>query len=235
MPDASPVKWHLAHTTWFFETFVLAPHARGFAVFHPSFAYLFNSYYNAVGDRLAPAPARADHPAHARRGLSLSRGHRSARWKAYLESAGETLPASVAAVIELGLNHEQQHQELILTDIKHALAQNPLRPAYREGVAKPSHAKVRPMSWSFVDGGIKWLGHDGPGFAFDNEIPRHRVFCEPFQLASRLVTNEEFLAFMDDGGYQRPELWLSDGWNAVNSARVGSPALLGESRRRMVV
>ena len=141
----------------------------------------------------------------------------------YFESAGETLPAAVAAVIELGLNHEQQHQELILTDIKHALAQNPLRPAYREGVATPSHAKVRPMNWSFVDGGIKWVGHDGPGFAFDNEIPRHRVFCAPFQLAGRLVTNEEFLAFMDDGGYKRPELWLSDGWNAVSAQKWEAP------------
>ena len=141
----------------------------------------------------------------------------------YLESAGETLPESVAAVIELGLNHEQQHQELILTDIKHALAQNPLRPAYRDGVDRPSNTKVRPMSWSFVEGGIKWLGHDGPGFAFDNEIPRHRVFCETFQLGSRLATSGEFLAFMADGGYDRPELWLSDGWNAVKTQAWRAP------------
>ncbi len=142
---------------------------------------------------------------------------------AYLESAGEKLAASVAAVVELGLNHEQQHQELILTDIKHALAQNPLRPAYREGVEQPSHADARPMGWSLVAGGIKWQGFDGPGFAFDNEIPRHRVYCEPFQFGSRLVTSGEFLDFMRDGGYERPELWLSDGWNTVKVQEWQSP------------
>ena len=137
MPDASPVKWHLAHTTWFFETFVLAPMRPGFAVFHPSFTYLFNSYYNSIGDRL-PRPRRG---LVTRPTLDEVYHYRAATDRAmegYFESAGETLPATIAAVIELGLNHEQQHQELILTDIKHALAQNPLRPAYREGVAKPS-------------------------------------------------------------------------------------------------
>ena len=222
MPDASPVKWHLAHTTWFFETFVLAPHASGFEVFHPSFVYLFNSYYNAVGDRL-PRPRRG---LISRPTLEEAYAYRAATDRAmerYLESAGETLPASVAAVIELGLNHEEQHQELILTDIKHALAQNPLRPAYRAGVDKPSNARSGRMGWSFVEGGIKWLGHDGPGFAFDNEIPRHRVFCETFQFGSRLVTSGEFLAFMADGGYDRPELWLSDGWNTVKTQEWKAP------------
>jgi ergothioneine biosynthesis protein EgtB len=222
MPDASPVKWHLAHTTWFFETFVLTPHAPGFEVFHPSFTYLFNSYYNAVGDRL-PRPWRGLVTRPTLDEVYQYRAATDRAMESYFESAGETLPATVAAVLELGLNHEQQHQELILTDIKHALAQNPLRPAYREGVAKPTHGKVRPMSWSFIDGGIKWIGHDGAAFAFDNEIPRHRVFCAPFQLACRMVTNEEFFAFMDDGGYQRPELWLSDGWNVVSTQRWQSP------------
>jgi ergothioneine biosynthesis protein EgtB len=222
MPDASPVKWHLAHTTWFFETFVLAPHASGFQMFHPSFAYLFNSYYNAVGERL-PRPRRG---LITRPTLEEAYAYRAATdraMKSFLESAGETLQACVADVIQLGLNHEQQHQELILTDIKHALAQNPLRPAYREGVGTPSHAKAGPMGWSFVEGGIKWLGHEGQGFAFDNEIPRHRVFCEGFQLGSRLVTSGEFLAFMADGGYDRPELWLSDGWNAVKTQQWKAP------------
>ncbi len=222
MPDASPVKWHLAHTTWFFETFVLAPHVTGFQMFHPSFNYLFNSYYNAVGDRL-PRPRRG---LITRPTLEEAYAYRAATDRAmenFLLSAGEALPASVANVIELGLNHEQQHQELILTDIKHALAQNPLRPAYRDGVGNPSRAKIGPIGWAFVEGGIKWLGHEGPGFAFDNELPRHRVFCEPFQLGSRLVTCGEFLAFMADGGYDRPELWLSDGWNAAKTQEWKAP------------
>jgi len=222
MPDASPVKWHLAHTTWFFETFVLAPHAPGFAVFHPSFTYLFNSYYNAVGDRL-PRPRRGLVTRPALDEVYRYRAATDRAMESYFESAGETLPAVMAAVIELGLNHEQQHQELILTDIKHALAQNPLRPVYREGVGTPSSAQVRPMNWSFDDGGIKWVGHDGQGFAFDNEIPRHRVFCAPFEFAHRVVTNEEYLAFMSDGGYERPELWLSDGWSAVNAQNWKAP------------
>jgi ergothioneine biosynthesis protein EgtB len=216
MPDASPVKWHLAHTTWFFETFVLAPHASGFKAFHPSFTYLFNSYYNAVGDRLA-RPKRGLITRPTLEDVYAYRAASDHAMEAYLESAGDTLPAAVAAVVELGLNHEQQHQELILTDIKHALAQNPLRPAYREGVAKPPDAIVRPMGWSFVAGGIKWLGHEGPGFAFDNEGPRHRVYCEPFHLGARLVTTGEFQAFIEDRGYERPEFWLSDGWAAVNA------------------
>jgi ergothioneine biosynthesis protein EgtB len=222
MPDASPVKWHLAHTTWFFETFVLAQELGGFEVFHPSFVYLFNSYYNAVGDRL-PRPRRG---LITRPTLEEVYAYRAATDRAmenYLESTGDALSASAAAVIELGLNHEQQHQELIVTDIKHALAQNPLRPSYREGVATASPGKVGPMLWAFVEGGIKWIGHEGPGFTFDNEIPRHRVFCEPFQFGSRLVTSGEFLAFMADGGYARPELWLADGWNAVKAHEWKAP------------
>jgi ergothioneine biosynthesis protein EgtB len=222
MPDASPAKWHLAHTTWFFETFVLVPHASNFRVFHPSFAYLFNSYYNAVGDRL-PRPRRGLITRPTLERVYAYRAATDRAMESYLESARETIPESVAAVIELGLNHEQQHQELILTDIKHALAQNPLRPAYREGVGNASLINAQPMGWSFVEGGIKWLGHEGPGFTFDNEIPRHRVFCEPFEFGSRLVTSGEFLAFMADGGYDRPELWLSDGWNMVKSQEWNAP------------
>ena len=156
-----------------------------------SFTYLFNSYYNAVGDRL-PRPRRG---LITRPTLDEVYRYRAAMDRAmegYLDSAGEDLPAAVAAVIELGLNHEQQHQELILTDIKHALAQNPLRPAYRERVAKPSHGKVRPMAWSFVEGGIKWIGHEVRGSPLTTKIPRHRVFLRPFELASRLVTNGEY-------------------------------------------
>ncbi len=142
---------------------------------------------------------------------------------AYLDSAGSDLPEPVAAVIELGINHEQQHQELILTDIKHALALNPTRPVYRAGAAAAGFAEAVPCEWLPFPGGVTWIGHEGPGFAFDNEEPRHRVYVQPFQLGSRLVTCGEFLAFMTDGGYSRPEFWLSDGWNAVRTHAWGAP------------
>jgi ergothioneine biosynthesis protein EgtB len=222
MPDASPVKWHLAHTTWFFETFVLVPHAPAYEVFHPSFGYLFNSYYNSVGDRLA----RPQRGLITRPTLEETYSYRAAvdrQMQAYLESAGDALSPDIAGVIELGLNHEQQHQELILTDIKHALAINPLRPVYREGIGKPANAEVPPTSWSLSTGELKWCGHNGQGFAFDNEGPRHRVYLEPFQISSRPVTSGEYVAFIEDGGYDRPELWLSDGWNAVKTHRWKAP------------
>jgi ergothioneine biosynthesis protein EgtB len=222
MADASPVKWHLAHTTWFFETFVLSPHAQDFQLFHQSFNYLFNSYYNAVGDRLArPKRGLITRPT-----LDEVFAYRTAidrAMVAFLENGRVSMSPAVASVIELGLNHEQQHQELILTDVKYALAQNPLRPAYRDDLESFSSASPGPLDWVFFEGGIKWLGHEGADFAFDNELPRHRVFCEPFQLAARLVTNGEFQAFMADGGYDRPELWLSDGWNALKSHGWHSP------------
>jgi ergothioneine biosynthesis protein EgtB len=214
MPDASPVKWHLAHTTWFFETFVLAPHVGGFEAFHPSFVYLFNSYYNSVGDRLArPRRGLITRPT-----LEEVYAYRAAidrALEAYLEKAGESLPAAVASVIELGLNHEQQHQELILTDLKHAWAANPLHPVYREALLEDG-APPRD-SWLPFPAGLAWIGHEGGGFAFDNESPRHRTWLHAFQLASRLVTNADYLAFIRDGGYARAELWLSDGW-AVRQA-----------------
>jgi ergothioneine biosynthesis protein EgtB len=222
MPDASPVKWHLAHTSWFFETFVLAPGVPGYEAFHPSFSYLFNSYYNAVGDRIArPQRGLVTRPT-----LEEVYAYRSAvdrAMLAYLDAAGPALPTAVASVIELGINHEQQHQELILTDIKHALAQNPTRPAYRGGTAAAASSEARPMEWVPFPGGITWVGHDGQGFAFDNEEPRHRVYLEPFQIGSRLVTSGEFLAFIEEGGYSRPEFWLSDGWNAARAEQWQAP------------
>jgi ergothioneine biosynthesis protein EgtB len=214
MPDASPVKWHLAHTSWFFETFLLTPHLRGYESFHPSFSYLFNSYYNAVGRR-HPRPGRG---LLTRPGLEEVYAYRAAVDAAvlsYLDSLGDAPDPTAAAVIELGLNHEQQHQELILTDVKHLLAQSPLRPAYRSEAACESERAAPPMGWTAFPGGLVWAGHEGPGFAFDNEGPPHRVYLEDFELASRPVTNEEFLAFIEDGGYSRPEHWLSDGWNCA--------------------
>ena len=222
MPDASPTKWHLAHTTWFFETFVLAAAAPTRQAFHPSFNFLFNSYYNAVGDRLA----RPNRGLITRPSLEEVYSYRASvdrDMKSYLESAGGALDAHVAVVIELGINHEQQHQELILTDIKHALSQNPLRPAYSAGIAESSRASPRAIEWVTHPGGVEWVGHDGRGFAFDNEGPRHQIFVGPCQLGSRLVTSGEFMAFIDDGGYARPELWLSDGWNVVSTQRWKAP------------
>ncbi len=222
MPDASPVKWHLAHTTWFFETFVLLPRFAGYEAFHQSYVYLFNSYYNAVGDRL-PRPARG---LMTRPSLDEVYSYRAAvdrAMGAYLDLFGDELPRDVADVVVLGLNHEQQHQELILTDVKHALAQNPLRPAYQAGVATVRSVEARPMGWSLFPGGLQWVGHDGRGFAFDNESPRHRTYLEGFQLGSRLVTSGEYRAFVEDGGYSRPEFWLSDGWSVVNSQRWHAP------------
>jgi len=209
MPDASPVKWHLAHTTWFFETFVLVPHA-GRAPVNPDWGYLFNSYYDAVGPR---------HP-RPRRGL-LTRppvaevlAWRSAVDAALADLLEAEVPPAVLDLLELGLNHEQQHQELILTDVKHLLSGNSLRPAWRTP-ADTAPGPVPPLGWVAHPGGLVEIGHGGGGFAFDNEGPRHRVWLEPFRLADRPVTCGEWLAFMADGGYRTPALWLSDGWALV--------------------
>jgi len=219
MPDASPVKWHLAHTTWFFETFILEEREANFKPFNPAFRILFNSYYNGVG---------AKHP-RARRGL-LTRPALS-EVLAYRHDVDRRMGALLAAspadselaqLVELGLQHEQQHQELILTDLKHLLAQNPLVPAYLEAPLNASGAPG-PPSWIDYPGGLAEIGHAGQGFAFDNEAPRHRVYLEPFALASRLVTNGEYLEFIEAGGYRDPSLWLSEGWDRVASGELAHP------------
>ncbi|HUJ99535.1 MAG TPA: ergothioneine biosynthesis protein EgtB [Stellaceae bacterium] len=211
MPDVSPTKWHRAHTTWFFETFLLSPHLPGYQPFHPAYGYLFNSYYEAVGPR-HPRPERG---LLSRPGIAEIAGYR-----AHVDAAmGELLAADgsgdrVAALVELGLHHEQQHQELLLMDIKHVLSLNPLQPAYH-AAATPAPSDAPPLSWCEVAGGLRQIGHGGAGFAFDNETPRHKVWLEPFRLASRLVTCGEYAEFIAAGGYRRPEFWLSDGWAAV--------------------
>jgi ergothioneine biosynthesis protein EgtB len=216
MPDASPGKWHLAHTSWFFETFVLSDPAFGhYEPFDPAFNYLFNSYYEAVGDR---------HPRPKRGLLTRPSADEVYRYRSHVDAAiAERLPQlkepdfpRLKPIIELGINHEQQHLELLYTDIKHAFAQNPLKPAYRSPLAPRADNASRTVATTFVpfDAAVYRIGHSGDGFAFDNEGPRHRVFLEPFAIASRLVTCGEYLAFMEDDGYQRPELWLSDGWAA---------------------
>jgi ergothioneine biosynthesis protein EgtB len=210
MPDASPAKWHLAHTSWFFETFLLA--SADYRPFRPEYAYLFNSYYNAIGERI-PRPRRGLLTRPPIDEIFAYRRSVDDAMCGLLEGAGEARLRELEATLRLGLNHEQQHQELLLTDIKHAFAANPLRPAYREGGRSDPPSDAAPLRWESFAGGIAWIGHDGEGFAFDNEEPRHRQYLEPFRLAARLVTNGEFLEFLEDGGYRRPELWLSDGWN----------------------
>lgn len=215
MPDASPTKWHLAHTSWFFETFLLAP--AGEAPFDPTYGYLFNSYYNAVGDRHArPQRGLLSRPTVSE--VYRYRAHVDARIQARLASMRPARFLEVAPILELGLNHEQQHQELLLTDILHAFAQNPLRPSYRgESTAPPlGFVAAGDQGWVEYEGGLQEIGWAGEGFAFDNEGPRHRVYQEPFSLADRLVTAGEYLEFVRDGGYERADLWLSDGWNMVN-------------------
>jgi ergothioneine biosynthesis protein EgtB len=219
MPDASPVKWHLAHTTWFFEEFLLSSSEPQFAPYHPRFGYLFNSYYEAVGAR---------HPRPRRGLLTRPSLDEVMTWRADVDRRVVSLldrgiAPSAAAVLELGLNHEQQHQELVLTDVKHLLFQNPLRPAYRPGPAAPSSPGAAPLRWVEHPGGQVEIGHDGRGFAFDNEGPRHRVWLEPFRLASRLVTCGEYLDFIEDGGYQRSDLWLYAGWAAVQEQGWDAP------------
>jgi len=211
MPDASPVKWHLAHTTWFFETFVLASSDRAYRPFDPHFAYLFNSYYDAVGSRL-PRSQRGQLSRPTLSDVYRYRAHIDDQMVELLESEGSS--SQLVATVELGLNHEQQHQELLLTDIKHAFASNPLRPTYRQRTRQTVTAAVGLPDWIAFPAGLYNQGHDGNGFAFDNESPRHQVWQPAFQLASRLVTNGEYLAFIEAGGYERPEFWLADGWEA---------------------
>jgi ergothioneine biosynthesis protein EgtB len=220
MPEASPVKWHLAHTTWFFETFVLGPYLPGYRRYHPRFSFLFNSYYEAVGPRW-PRPQRGL--------LSRPTVAEVYRYRACVDEhvarlfrSGEaTVPSGAAATLRLGLHHEQQHQELLLTDLKHAWAANPLQPVYRDALLESGEPP--PLHWLSFPEGMAWTGHDGNGFAFDNESPRHRLFLRGFQLASRLVTNGEYLRFMAEGGYERPGLWLSDGWAAGQAGAWTAP------------
>jgi ergothioneine biosynthesis protein EgtB len=210
MPDASPAKWHLAHTTWFFETLVLIPHAADYNPYDPRFHYLFNSYYEALGPR-HPRPQRGLLTRPTVKEVFAYRRHVDAAMERLFERNGPSERVAFEATAELGLHHEQQHQELLLTDIKHAFSCNPLLPAY----APPTPVAVKSapaLSWPEHAGGIVPIGHSGEGFAFDNESPRHQVLLSPFRLASRLVTNGEYRAFIEDGGYRRPEFWLSDGW-----------------------
>jgi len=219
MPDASPTKWHLAHTSWFFETFVLERVDPSHDPFHPSYRVLFNSYYNAVGEQFSrPRRGMLSRPA-----LDEVREYRRFVDRLVLERLDAAqVPEWLSQIVEVGLHHEQQHQELILTDVKHALGQNPLRPAYREQ-AGPAEPKAPPLRWHRYAAGVREIGHAGGDFAFDNEHPRHRQYLEDWELASRPVTAGEYLEFVRDGGYRRPELWLSDGWAWISESGAHAP------------
>jgi dimethylhistidine N-methyltransferase len=210
MPDASPIKWHLAHTTWFFETFILTPHDASYRLFDPSFSYLFNSYYESLGAR-HPRSARG---LLTRPPLSSIRAYRAHVDEAMGRLFGDGVAKEVAELIALGLAHEEQHQELILMDILSLFAASPLAPAYGENPPRPTLAEI-PSRPVFLAGGLVKIGATGDGFAFDNEAPRHQVFLRPYRLASCVVTNGEWLSFMADDGYRRPEFWLADGWALV--------------------
>lgn len=214
MPDVSPTKWHRAHTTWFFETFLLAPNVKEYEHFHESYTYLFNSYYEVVGAR-HPRPERGLLSRPTVTDIARYRAHVDDALTALIESCPDDEWPETSALIELGLHHEQQHQELLLMDIKHVLSCNPLEPAYAEGQC--SSRVATPMAWVDVDGGSVEIGHDGEGFGFDNEFPRHVVHLDPYRIADRLVTAAEWIAFVDDDGYHRPDLWLADGWAAVQA------------------
>lgn len=222
MPDASPTKWHLAHTTWFFETFVLRPSMPGYRLFDPAFEYLFNSYYEAVGPR---------HP-RPQRGLITRPGVEEVR--AYRRHVDDAMASCTHhPLVELGLQHEQQHQELILMDIKHAFSLNPLKPAYREASRAKGVKATR--AWRDFEGGLVEIGHRGEVFAFDNEGPRHRVWLDSFAISLTPVSCGEYLEFMEAGGYRRPEFWLSAGWDCVRQRGWEAPEYWEKREGRWMV
>ncbi len=211
MPDVSPAKWHLAHTAWFFETFLLIPHLPGYRVFDPAFTTLFNSYYVGVGER---------HPRAERGLLSRPSLNEVRAYRAHVDAGMSRLIAEVPQtvwgdLVTLGLNHEQQHQELMLMDMQHVLSCNPLQPVYADGAG--GLGACGDLGWVDLSGGLHEIGHEGGDFAFDNEGPRHRIWIEPFGIADRLVSAGEYIAFIEDEGYARPDLWLSDGWATVEA------------------
>ena len=217
--DASPTKWHLAHTTWFFEAFLLKPFLTGYRVFDENFEYCFNSYYESVGPRQP----------RAKRGLLTRPSAQAVRdYRAHVDDALERLFDGALApraleLIELGINHEQQHQELLLTDILSLFAAEPLKPAYAEASPGVSVGEALPLSFLPIPAGVVEVGHSGGGFAYDNEGPRHEVLLRPFKLANRCVTNADWIGFIEDGGYSRPTLWLADGWATVNAQSWEAP------------
>ena len=222
MPDVSPAKWHLAHTTWFFETFILKKFVPGYRAEIPEYAYLFNSYYNAAGDM---------HRRDLRGLISRPTVSEAQRYRESIDShmddllsnADEKLLDEIEPLLVLGVHHEQQHQELLITDIKHVFAQNPLYPVFRQRNGDVAAKKITPIRFIDSEETVTAIGHDGNGFAYDNEGPRHQALVHAFSLATRPVTNGEFIAFIEDNGYSRAEFWLSLGWMTVNEQRWNAP------------
>ena len=221
MPDASPTKWHRAHTTWFFEQFLLLPHLPGYRVFDERFGYLFNSYYVAAGPRHA-RPQRGLVTRPDSQEVGAFRAHVDAAVELLIATATQADLAEVLRILEIGLNHEQQHQELLLTDILHAFAQNPVAPAYDAAWQAPRPQSPTPQ-FCELPSGIHTIGHPGAGYCFDNEGPAHQTFLQPARIARSLVTNAQWLDFMADGGYATPSLWLSDGWATVEAQGWNAP------------
>ncbi len=222
MPDTSPPKWHLAHVTWFFENFLLLPFLEGYRVHHPAYGHLFNSYYESVG-RFFPRLQRGLLSRPTVEEVRRYREHVDRHMRELIDGAPGGDWNEIAERVVLGLNHEQQHQELLLTDIKHAFSINPLRPVYRERAGAEDTESGREPGWSAWPAGVYEIGHEGGGFAFDNEGPRHRVYLNAFRLAGRLATNAEYLEFMEAGGYENPALWLSQGWQTVQEKNWRAP------------
>lgn len=221
MADTSPVKWHLAHTAWFFETFVLSTFIPGYRAYHPRYRFLFNSYYEAVGEPF-PRALRGQLSRPTVSEVVAYRAHVNATMHDLLAGAAERDWTEIAARTALGCHHEEQHQELILTDLKYCFALNPLKPAFR-GDLPLSTGSAPALRFEEQPPGLREIGHAGGGFAFDNESPRHRVYLEPFALGSRLVTAGEYLEFIEAGGYARPELWLSDGFRIAHERGWAAP------------
>jgi ergothioneine biosynthesis protein EgtB len=218
-PEASPAKWHQAHTSWFFETFILSAHLPGYRAFDQRFRDLFNSYYNAVGQQ----PEKALRNTFSRPNLDEVRKYRAHVDEHMRKLVQPGMPEALRKLVVLGLNHEQQHQELIVTDIKHAFWSNPVRPAYQPADSTAAAIAAPPQKPQRYEEGLYDIGFEGSGFCFDNEAPRHKVFVRPFRLASRPATCGDYLSFIDDRGYSRPELWLSDGWKAVQTHHWSAP------------
>lgn len=213
--SVSPPRWHLAHTTWFFETFILMPYVPGYRVFHEAYAHLFNSYYETAGT-FFPRPQRGllSRPTVAE--VYRYRSHVDEALQTLLQQLPQATASDILTRVELGIEHEIQHQELLLMDVKYNFSVNPLGPAYQRSAVQIAATPLK-MVWQEFNGGIVEIGHDGTGFCYDNERPRHQTLLREFRLASRLVTNQEYLAFIAEGGYQRVDLWLSDGWRTINT------------------
>ncbi|MCG6914552.1 ergothioneine biosynthesis protein EgtB [bacterium BMS3Abin03] len=221
MPDVSPTKWHLAHTSWFFEAFILSKATENYKSINPLYAYLFNSYYIQMGERWY-RPNRGILSRPTVKEIFEYRKHVDNHMLHLIENCNEKTFVEFAPVIEIGLNHEQQHQELLLTDIKHVLSHNPLRPVYSHKT-KENNSLIQKINWIEFEGGISEIGYTGNSFAYDNETPKHKEFLNPFKIANRLVTNEEYIEFIEDGGYEDAIHWLSDGWATVEQEKWKTP------------